>query len=202
MTEHKYKNNSFYQEYFKPFIDKAFGVISLLIFSPFLLLVITSLFITNGSNVFFVQERSGKNCNKFKIYKFRTIQKGLDKPSKLGYLLRKSHIDELPQLMNIIKGDMSFIGPRPLLCEYDSLYTDYHKNRFIVKPGILGLAQVSRPISWEEKLNYDIEYVNKIGLFIDLMVILIAIKNSFQKRAKTNLGASNLEVKLKKGYSK
>jgi undecaprenyl phosphate N,N'-diacetylbacillosamine 1-phosphate transferase len=177
-----------YTQLVKPFFDFLFALIALVIISPILILVTILLAIVNKGQPFFVQRRPGKNGHIFMIIKFRTMtsakdQNGIllpdaDRLTSTGKLIRKTSVDELPQLLNILKGDMSFIGPRPLLPQYLSIYTPEQMRRHDVKPGITGWAQVNgrNAISWTQKFQYDIQYVNNISFFLDLKILFMTIK--------------------------
>lgn len=161
----------------------------LIVASPLLLLVTIWLFFANkGAGVFFTQERPGKNAKVFKLIKFKTMTNERDENgnllpdkeriTKVGAFLRSTSIDELPQLLNIIKGDMSFIGPRPLLVQYLSLYSKEQARRHEVRPGISGWAQCHgrNSISWGEKFKFDVWYVDNISLKTDIIVLYLTIK--------------------------
>jgi undecaprenyl phosphate N,N'-diacetylbacillosamine 1-phosphate transferase len=177
-----------YTQFVKPFFDFLFALIALVIISPILILVSILLAIVNKGQPFFVQRRPGKNGRIFKIIKFRTMtsakdQNGIllpdsDRLTSIGKLIRKTSVDELPQLLNVLKGDMSFIGPRPLLPQYLSIYTPEQMRRHDVKPGITGWAQVNgrNAISWTQKFQYDIQYVNNISFSFDLKILFKTIK--------------------------
>jgi undecaprenyl phosphate N,N'-diacetylbacillosamine 1-phosphate transferase len=146
-----------------------------------------------GRPIFFTQKRPGKNEKIFTIYKFRTMNNNKDEKNNLlsdderlssfGHQIRKLSLDELPQLFNILKGDMSFIGPRPLLCEYLKYYNKEQAKRHLVLPGMTGLAQVNgrNAISWEEKFKFDSEYAQNISFFMDIQISLKTIKKVIQK---------------------
>jgi lipopolysaccharide/colanic/teichoic acid biosynthesis glycosyltransferase len=162
------------------------ALIALLLLSPILILSSLVIAIFLDKEFVFSQNRVGKFCKIFRIYKFKTMkeiyQNGLLLPdekrlTKLGRFLRKYSIDELPQLINIILGDMSFVGPRPLLPEYLPFYTNLERRRHEVMPGITGLAQINgrNSISWDEKLNFDVIYVIKTGFVFDLKIIFHSI---------------------------
>lgn len=166
---------------FKRIMDVVLGVAGLVLLSPIILLGILAVLFSMGRPIFYVHVRSGKNKKPFHVYKLRTmIDDPMDKltdaerVTSLGLALRKFSIDELPQLLNVLKSDMSLVGPRPLLVEYDTKYSAAQNRRFEVKPGLTGLAQVRgrNTITWDEKLNYDIEYVERIGFFLDLSILI------------------------------
>lgn len=159
----------------------------LFILSPIFIIIIIILFISNSGNVFFIQPRVGINEETFNLVKFKTMTDktdendnllpDIDRITKLGNFLRKFSIDEIPQLFNVLKGDLSLIGPRPLLVEYLPLYNDFQKRRHDVKPGITGWAQVNgrNTISWQEKFEYDIWYVENISFWLDVKILLLTI---------------------------
>ncbi len=177
-----------YKGFFKPILDFTLALLALLILSPILILVGLFLAIANRGNPFFIQSRPGKNEKLFDIIKFKTMNDKRDPKGKLlsdakrltriGKLVRKTSLDEIPQLINVLKGDMSLIGPRPLLPEYLSLYNTEQKKRHLVKPGITGWAQVNgrNAISWEQKFTYDIWYVENCSFWIDIKIILLTIQ--------------------------
>jgi lipopolysaccharide/colanic/teichoic acid biosynthesis glycosyltransferase len=179
----------FYAFAAKPIIDRIFSMILLIILSPFLVILMFLIWIFQGPKIFFIQERIGYKRKKFKLIKFRTMSdevdtSGLLRPdsnrlTSIGKVLRKFSLDELPQLFNIIKGEMSLIGPRPLLIRYFPYYTETELVRFCVKPGITGLSQISgrNILSWDKRLNLDVEYVNNISLLLDMRIVVLTIKN-------------------------
>lgn len=160
----------------------------LIILSPFLLLIAFFILMIDGKPILFKQSRSGLNQNPFKFYKFRTMTNKKDKNgnllpdekrlSKYGRFLRKTSIDEIPSFFNVLIGDMSVVGPRPLLERYLSRYNKYQKRRLEVKPGITGLAQINgrNNLSWNEKFTFDVEYVDNHSLILDLKIILSTVK--------------------------
>ena len=177
-----------YQSFLKPAIDFVIALSALLLLSPLLLLIAVLLALSNRGNPFFVQKRPGKDGRIFKIIKFRTMTDQRDKHGNLlpdyqrltfmGKVVRKSSLDELPQLINVLKGDMSLVGPRPLLPEYLELYNEEQQKRHDVKPGITGWAQVNgrNALSWEEKFTYDVEYVKRISPLLDAKIILTTVE--------------------------
>ena len=182
-----------YKNYIKRFLDIILSFFALLILAPLLSIVFSLIRIKLGSPVIFKQERPGLNEKIFEILKFRTMINERDENGKLlpdgerlthfGKFLRSTSIDELPELINILKGDMSIVGPRPLLVKYLPLYNEEQRHRHDVRPGLTGLAQINgrNAISWEEKFKYDVEYVNNISFISDLKIILETILKVFQR---------------------
>ena len=179
-----------YKHFFKRFFDFWIALITLICISPILLVVTIWLHFANkGAGAFFLQERPGKNGKIFKVIKFKSMTDERDaegnllpeaqRLTKIGALIRKFSIDELPQLINVLKGDMAFIGPRPLLPKYIPLYNEEQHRRHEVRPGISGWAQVHgrNNITWTEKFKLDVWYVDHVSLWIDIKVILLTIKN-------------------------
>lgn len=169
---------------FKRITDIVLASLMLIVFSPVLLGGMAAVYLCMGRPVVFAHLRSGKGKRPFKVYKLRSM---IDDPTgtlsdreritTLGHTIRKFSIDELPQLLNVLKGDMSLVGPRPLLPEYDDVYDALQNRRFEVRPGITGLAQVSgrNAIGWEQKLNFDVEYVKNCGFFMDVSILIRTI---------------------------
>ena len=178
-----------YKLFLKRLLDIVVSLSILLLFSPFLLLTIVLLYLFNKKQVFFVQQRPGKNEKIFSIVKLKTMTDerdahgnllpDSDRLTPLGKFIRKTSMDEIPQLWNVLKGDMSLIGPRPLLIRYLPFYTDKERKRHMVLPGITGHAQVSgrNHLNWDERLAKDVEYVDNISLTMDLEIILKTIRN-------------------------
>lgn len=172
-----------YRLFFKRLMDFTLSLIAIILLSPVFIVVAILVRIKLGGPVLFKQERPGKKEKIFKIYKFRTMTNKKDEEgnllpdelrlTKFGKMLRSTSLDELPGLFNILKGNMSIVGPRPLLVSYLDLYNDQQKKRHNTRPGLTGLAQVNgrNAISWEQKFDYDIEYVNKITFFRDVKII-------------------------------
>jgi undecaprenyl phosphate N,N'-diacetylbacillosamine 1-phosphate transferase len=181
------KSDSLYVKTIKPFLDWLVAMMVLVIVFPVFLIVYFVLKLSSGGAAFFFQERIGYREKKFIAYKFKTMNEGKDAHGNLlpdaerltpvGNWIRKTSLDELPQLWNIIKGDMSFVGPRPLLPEYLPYYDERQKKRHSVKPGITGLAQVNgRNLStWEKRLDLDIQYIEKISFALDMKILLMTI---------------------------
>ena len=176
-----------YHDKLKRYLDIAVSVFGLILLSPFLVLVTGVLYLLNEGNPFFFQKRPGKNGEIFTIIKFKTMvdrkdQNGLLLPDDqritwFGKLMRSTSFDEIPQLINVLKGEMSLVGPRPLLPEYLSLYTSEQSRRHNVKPGITGWAQVNgrNELSWDDKLSLDVEYVDNISFYLDAKIIFATI---------------------------
>lgn len=177
-----------YQTFIKPLFDFLVALLGVFLLSPVFILAATLLFLTNKGTPFFIQKRPGKNGQIFSIIKFKTMS---DKRDAVGHLLadaerltavgkfiRKTSLDELPQLINVLKGDMSIVGPRPLLPGYLGLYTPFQARRHEVRPGITGWAQVNgrNAISWEEKFNFDVWYVDHLSFTLDLKILLFTLK--------------------------
>lgn len=193
-----------YQNYFKRLFDFLIALVALLLFSPVFLLVTFGLFFANNGTPFFLQTRPGKNEKLFRIVKFKTMNDKKDNEGNLlsdaerlttiGRFVRKTSLDELPQLFNVLNGDMSLIGPRPLLVQYLPLYTVEQKKRHNVRPGITGWAQVNgrNGISWEQKFAYDVWYVEHCSLLLDLKILLRTI----QKVVKSEGINANQEITM------
>lgn len=194
-----------YKTIFKPLLDRLGAFILLCITAPLLIAVATAIYIKLGKPVVFAQKRPGHKGKIFTIYKFRTMSDERDERGELlsdeqrlkgiGKTIRSLSLDELPQLLNVLKGEMSFIGPRPLLVEYLPLYNDEQKKRHDVLPGITGWAQVNgrNAISWEEKFRYDAEYVQKISFWIDLKILFLTVKKVIIKEGISQKGVVTME---------
>ena len=194
-----------YIKLFKPLFDFLTSSMLLFLLSPIILLLIILLFIANKGNVFFIQERPGKNEKIFSLMKFKTMNDkkdingnllpDIERLTKIGAFVRKTSLDELPQLINVLKGDMSLIGPRPLLVEYLPLYNAEQKKRHNVKPGITGWAQVNgrNSLSWENKFNFDIWYINNISFCLDIKIFLITILKIFKRDGITSETHATME---------
>lgn len=181
-----------YKFYLKPFLDFTVALAAFILLSPVSLLVVVLLLIANKGKPFFFQARPGLNGKIFKVVKFKTMNDRKGKDGKLlpdekritgiGAFIRKTSLDEIPQLLNVIKGEMSLVGPRPLLVEYLAFYSQQQLRRHEVKPGITGWAQVNgrNAISWEQKFDYDVWYVDHISFFLDARILLMTVKKVFK----------------------
>ena len=196
-----------YKLFFKRFLDFWISLIVLIIISPILLVITVWLHIANkGAGAFFTQERPGKDTKIFKVIKFKTMTDERDadgnmlpdakRLTKVGKFVRSTSIDELPQLINVLKGDMALIGPRPLLPQYLPLYSSEQARRHEVRPGISGWAQCHgrNAISWTEKFKLDVWYVNHCTLWTDLQVIFITIKNVLMRKDINSATSATMEA--------
>jgi lipopolysaccharide/colanic/teichoic acid biosynthesis glycosyltransferase len=182
-----------YKIYIKFLIDFIVSLVVLIVLFPLMLFVTILLILANYGKPFFFQLRPGKNEKIFKIIKFKTMNDKKDRDgnllpdtqrlTKIGNFVRKTSLDELPQLLNVLKGEMSIIGPRPLLPEYLPLYNNKQKSRHQVKPGITGWAQVNgrNTISWQQKFEYDVWYVENISFLLDCKIIFLTIKKVLKR---------------------
>jgi len=184
---------SAYKNLFKPVLDILLALVLLIIASPIIIFVSIILCISNKGEIIFIQKRPGKNEQIFSLIKFKTMSNRKDESgvllpvekriTKFGSLMRKFSIDELLQFVNVLKGNMSLIGPRPLLIEYLPLYNDHQRKRHNVKPGITGWAQVNgrNSLSWEDKFNYDVWYVENITFLLDVKIFMLTSLKIFKK---------------------
>ncbi|WMM24331.1 sugar transferase [Tissierella sp. MB52-C2] len=191
-----------YKKYFKRLMDIVLSLIALIVLSPVILIVAILVRIKLGSPVIFKQERPGLNEKIFTMYKFRTMTDEEDKNgelmpdsvrlTKFGRILRSTSLDELPELFNILKGDMSIVGPRPLAVQYLPYYTKIERIRHSVRPGLSGLAQINgrNLATWEQRFRYDIEYVNNISFLGDLEIIFKTINKTIKRE---NIGERGLD---------
>ena len=196
-----------YEHFLKRFFDFWISLIALIIISPILLVITIWLHYANkGAGVFFFQERPGKDAKIFKVIKFKTMTDERDdegnllsdeqRLTKVGTFVRSTSIDELPQLINVLKGDMALIGPRPLLPQYLPLYSEEQRRRHEVRPGISGWAQCHgrNAISWTEKFKLDVWYVDNCSLLTDLKVIFITIKNVILRKDINSATSATMEA--------
>lgn len=195
-----------YKHFFKRLIDFTLSLIGFIVISPIFIIVWVWLTIANkGAGALFFQERPGKDEKIFKVIKFKTMTDERDASGKLlpdakrltkvGRFVRSTSLDEIPQLINVIKGDMSLIGPRPLLVQYLPLYNENQKRRHEVRPGITGWAQVNgrNAISWDQKFEYDIWYVDNISFSLDIKVLFRTIQKVFKREGINSDTSSTME---------
>ena len=196
--------NHLYRHFFKRLFDVIISIIILLLFLPVLFILLILMFLTGHRRFFFVQQRPGYKEKVFALIKLRTMTEAKDVNGKLlpdemrltsfGQFLRKSSLDEIPQFWNVLKGEMSIIGPRPLLMEYLPMYSTEEKKRHAVKPGITGWAQVNgrNSISWEYKFALDLWYVSNLSFLLDLRIIFLTIKKVIKKDGINQKGQSTV----------
>ena len=194
-----------YKKIIKPLFDKLLALILIIIFSPIMIITAILIYLKMGRPIIFTQSRPGYKGKIFKIYKFRTMTNEKDENGNLlpdenrlkgiGKVIRSLSLDELPQLFNVLKGDMSFVGPRPLLVEYLELYNEEQKKRHDVLPGITGWAQVNgrNAISWEQKFKYDVEYVEKQSFLFDLKILFLTALKVIKKEGISQQGNATME---------
>ncbi|NRT15115.1 lipopolysaccharide/colanic/teichoic acid biosynthesis glycosyltransferase [Flavobacterium sp. 28A] len=194
-----------YSLFIKRFVDFTASLLGLIVLSPIFLLVTIGLFFANQGKPFFFQLRPGKKGTIFKIIKFKTMNDKKDSTgnllsdahrlTKIGSFVRKTSLDEIPQLINVIKGDMSLIGPRPLLVQYLDLYSDFQNRRHEVKPGITGWAQVNgrNAISWDKKFELDVWYVDHISFVLDVKIILKTVQKVVKSEGINAADAATIE---------
>ena len=194
-----------YKKYIKRILDILLSFIAIILLSPVILIVAILVRTKLGSPILFKQERPGKNGKIFKMYKFRTMtdaknEKGELLPdavrlTRFGRILRSTSLDELPELLNILKGDMSIVGPRPLLVEYLPLYSEEQMHRHDVRPGLTGLAQISgrNLVDWQSKFKLDVEYVNNLRFKMDLKIILNTVKTVIKKEGISDSAGITME---------
>ena len=196
-----------YKRFFKRILDLFVALVALLLVGWFLLLVALFLHFANkGAGAFFCQERPGKDAKIFRIIKFKTMTDERDQDgnllpdaqrlTKVGRFVRSTSIDELPQLLNVLKGDMSLVGPRPLLVQYLPLYSPEQARRHEVRPGITGWAQVHgrNAITWQEKFKLDVWYVNHCSLVTDMKVVWLTLKNVLLRKDINSSTSATMEV--------
>jgi lipopolysaccharide/colanic/teichoic acid biosynthesis glycosyltransferase len=197
--------NFMYNNYFKRIIDFIASLIGLVLLFPVLAILSFLLTVANKGKPFFFQIRPGKHEKLFNIIKFKTMTDAKDvhgnllpdsqRLTRVGSFVRKTSLDEIPQLFNVLKGEMSLIGPRPLLSEYLPLYNDIQKKRHQVRPGITGWAQVNgrNSIGWEEKFIFDVYYVNNFSFAMDLKVLFLTIKKVLLREGVTSVTSVSME---------
>ncbi|MFR9165368.1 MAG: sugar transferase [Dysgonomonas sp.] len=195
-----------YKHFFKRILDLGLATIAFVCASPIFIVITVFLFFANDGKPFFTQRRPGKGGNIFKVIKFKTMNDkkdnsgnllpDADRLTSIGKFVRKTSLDEIPQLLNVIKGDMSLVGPRPLLVEYLPLYSQEQARRHDVRPGITGWAQVNgrNAISWQQKFEYDVWYVDHISLTLDIKIIWMTVLKVFKSEGIS----SNTSVTMEK----
>jgi undecaprenyl phosphate N,N'-diacetylbacillosamine 1-phosphate transferase len=195
-----------YKIFCKSIADVLLAAITLLLVFPFLLILATLLYASQKTNPFFIQERVGLNNRIFKLVKFRTMSNEKDhhgkllsdaqRLTKIGKVVRSTSLDEIPQLWNVLKGDMSLIGPRPLLVKYLPLYNERQARRHEVKPGISGWAQVNgrNAISWQQRFELDLYYVENLSFRLDFKILLLTIKNVLKRKGISAQGNATMEA--------
>ena len=205
-TDGLHKKKGIYERFFKRPMDFILSAFAIILFSPILLTVSYFVRIKLGSPILFKQERPGLNEKIFTMYKFRTMTEEKDENgqllpdnirlTKFGRMLRSTSLDELPELFNIIKGEMSIVGPRPLLVQYLPLYNTHQKRRHDVRPGLTGLAQVNgrNSISWDDRFSYDVKYVNNLTFAMDLRIILATIRKVVGKEGISSNTSVTMEA--------
>jgi len=194
-----------YKNYLKRIFDFVVALIGITFLLPIFLIVMIGLFISNNGKPFFFQQRPGRNGKIFKIIKFKTMNDKKDfngnllsdaeRLTAIGSFVRKTSLDEIPQLINVLKGDMSLIGPRPLLVQYLPLYNEHQARRHDVRPGITGWAQVNgrNAISWNQKFDYDVWYVENISLMLDVKIFFLTAKKVFIREGVSADGHVTIE---------
>lgn len=194
-----------YKSITKPILDFLSGLIGVVVLSPLFIVVTLALCFANNGKPFFYQRRPGKNERIFSIIKFKTMNDKKDQHGNLlpdserlttvGKWVRKTSLDEIPQLINVLKGDMSLVGPRPLLPEYLPLYNEEQRKRHEVKPGITGWAQVNgrNAISWQDKFRLDVEYVENASLLFDIKIVYLTFKKVFRSEGVSQAGQATAE---------
>jgi undecaprenyl phosphate N,N'-diacetylbacillosamine 1-phosphate transferase len=195
-----------YRRIIKRLLDILLSIIAIVVLSPVLLIIAILVRAFLGKPIIFKQIRPGLNERLFTLYKFRTMVDKYDcmgnllpdelRMTKFGDILRNMSLDELPELFNILKGDMSIVGPRPLLVQYLPLYDEQQKRRHSVRPGLTGLAQINgrNSIKWKEKFNYDLEYVEKMSFMYDMRIVLDTIKKVIQREGINSETAATMEL--------
>ena len=194
-----------YRKFFKRFIDLTAGLIAFVILLPVFLILTVLLWFSNNGTVFYTQLRPGKACKPFSVVKFKTMNDARDASGNLlpddqrltgiGQIVRSTSLDEIPQLLNVITGDMSLIGPRPLLMEYVSIYSAEQRRRHEVRPGITGWAQINgrNTISWREKFELDVWYVDNLSFFLDVKIVLITLVKVIRAEGISGRGVATAE---------
>ena len=205
MAAHRSTAQSIYLHGIKPVADFTIALVVFTIASPVFIVLVILLLLANNGKPFFFQSRPGKNGRIFKVVKFKTMNDRKDKDgnllpdadrlTKVGLFIRKTSLDEIPQLINVIKRDMSIVGPRPLLVEYLPRYSDEQKRRHEVLPGITGWAQVNgrNAISWKQKFEYDVWYVDHVSFRLDIRILFLTIKKVFISEGINSATSATME---------
>ena len=195
-----------YKNFFKRFLDIIISLIFILCFWWLYVVIAILVRIKLGSPILFKQDRPGQNEKIFKMYKFRTMTDAKDglgillpdseRLTSFGKFLRSTSLDEIPELWNVLKGEMSLVGPRPLMPKYLAYYTEEEKKRHNVRPGVTGWAQVNgrNSLTWEDKFRYDLEYVNSVSFWFDLKIVFITIKKVFKRQDISDFSDENKEI--------
>ena len=195
-----------YRLFFKRLLDLIVAIIMLLLLSPVFIAVFITLMVANRGKAFFYQSRPGLNEEIFKIIKFRSMNDKKDKNgnllpdedrlTKVGLFIRKTSLDEIPQLLNVLIGDMSLVGPRPLLISYIPLYNEHQKKRHLVKPGITGWAQVNgrNAISWQQKFAYDVWYVENCSFLLDCKILWMTLSKVLKREGISSSTSATMEA--------
>ncbi len=194
-----------YKAFFKRMLDFTIALTGLLVLSPVFIFIVIALYFANNGKPFFYQRRPGLNEKVFRIIKFKSMNDKTDEAGRLlpdadrltpvGAFVRKTSLDEIPQLINVLKGDMSLVGPRPLLMEYLPLYNAHQKRRHHTRPGITGWAQVNgrNAISWQQKFAYDVWYVDNMSFMLDLKILLLTGKKVVVREGISQQGQATME---------
>jgi undecaprenyl phosphate N,N'-diacetylbacillosamine 1-phosphate transferase len=197
--------NFLYRRYGKRIMDFILSLLGIVVLSPLFIVITVILYIANDGKPYFIQRRPGKHGVVFKIVKFKTMNDRKDENgnllsdekrlTKVGKFIRKTSLDEIPQLLNVLIGDMSLIGPRPLLTNYLHLYNDFQKRRHEVRPGITGWAQVNgrNAISWDKKFEYDVEYVDRVSFYFDVKILFKTFLKVIKKEGITAENSATIE---------
>ena len=195
-----------YKIFFKRFLDIIISSIFILCFWWLYIIIAILVKLKLGSPILFKQDRPGQNETIFKMYKFRTMTDAKDglgillpdseRLTSFGKFLRSTSLDEIPELWNVLKGEMSLVGPRPLMPKYLAYYTEEEKKRHNVRPGVTGWAQVNgrNSLTWEDKFRYDLEYVNSVSFWFDLKIVFITIKKVFKRQDISDFSDENKEI--------
>jgi pilin glycosylation protein pglB len=195
-----------YKNFFKRFLDIIVSLTFILCFWWLYVVIAILVRVKLGSPILFKQDRPGQNEKIFKMYKFRTMTDAKDglgillpdseRLTSFGKFLRSTSLDEIPELWNVLKGEMSLVGPRPLMPKYLAYYTEEEKKRHNVRPGVTGWAQVNgrNSLTWEDKFRYDLEYVNSVSFWFDLKIVFITIKKVFKRQDISDFSDENKEI--------